>query len=49
MVTNKELAQRLRSAEDKVIGRQFGKWAYFKFAEIEAVATELEQLENEIA
>jgi len=43
-VTNgKELAQRLRDAEDKVIGRQFGEWAYFKFTEVEAVATELER------
>jgi hypothetical protein len=42
MATDKELAKRLRNAEDKAIGRQYGEWSYFKFAEIEAVAKELE-------
>jgi hypothetical protein len=39
------MAKRLRDAEDQVIGRQYGEWSYFKFAEIEAVAAELEAQE----
>lgn len=46
MSKNKELAERLRKARDPLyVSNDF---AYYKVAEIEAVATELEQLENEI-
>jgi hypothetical protein len=46
MAKNKELAERLRKARDPL--GPFGDFAYYRISEIEAVATELEQLENEI-
>jgi len=46
MVNFRELAERLRKAEEREMKRGYaGEWAYYKFAEIDAVASELERLE----